>query len=101
MGTWIDNRVVTSSVKRDAQHDFDQIWLTGRLIANFKTVPNFRNGSGSSKLKTGTNLDKNFTDRKLQACIGKLERGIACYIDELDTSNAYTPTSLFIASRKT
>src|SRR5262252_3953885 len=90
------NRVQSSRrLEREAQRNVELIWLTGRLMPDFKTIADFRKDNGEairracrefvllcrslnmfkeatvaidgSKFKAVNNRDKNFTEHKLQA----------------------------------
>ena len=107
------NRIQSSRrLEREAQRNVELIWLTGRLMPDFKTIADFRKDNGSairqvcrefvelsrqiglfsdamvaidgSKFKAVNNRDKNFTPHKLQARRQQLEARIARYLDDLD-----------------
>src|SRR6202035_5375529 len=88
------NRLQSSRrLERETQRNLELIWLTGRLMPDFKTIADFRKDNGDairkvcrefvmlcrqlklfsdatvaidgSKFKAVNNRDKNFTDRKL------------------------------------
>jgi transposase len=90
------NRIQSSRrLEREAQRNLELIWLTGKLMPDFKTIADFRKDNGQairgvcrefvilcrdlnlfseaivaidgSKFKAVNNRDKNFTDRKLKA----------------------------------
>ena len=110
------NRVQSSRLlEREAQRNIEVMWLTSRLMPDFKTIADFRKNNGAaiskvcrqfvllcrklglfansdiaidgSKFKAVNNRDKNFTDRKLQARIEQLEAHIARYLEELDRAD--------------
>jgi len=110
------NRIQSSRrLEREAQRNVELIWLTGRLMPDFKTIADFRRDNGEairrvcrefvllcrqlqlfgdatvaidgSKFKAVNNRDKNFTDRKLAARMQQLEDSIAHYLDELDRAD--------------
>ena len=110
------NRIQSSRrVEREAQRNVELIWLTGRLMPDFKTIADFRKDNGKairsvcrefivlcrslklfseaivaidgSKFKAVNNRDKNFTDRKLKARMQQLEDSIARYLTELDRAD--------------
>ncbi|AMP03172.1 IS1182 family transposase [Collimonas pratensis] len=110
------NRVQSSRrLEREAQRNIEVMWLTSRLMPDFKTIADFRKNNGpaiskvcrqfvlmcrnldlfantdiaidGSKFKAVNNRDKNFTDRKLQARIEQLEANIARYLEELDRAD--------------
>ena len=110
------NRVQSSRrLEREAQRNVELIWLTGRLMPDFKTIADFRKDNGAairqvcrefvelsrqiglfseamvaidgSKFKAVNNRDKNFTPHKLQARTQQLEESIARYLDDLDRAD--------------
>jgi transposase len=110
------NRIQSSRrLEREAQRNLELIWLTGKLMPDFKTIADFRKDNGpsirgvcrdfvvlcrglnlfseavvaidGSKFKAVNNRDKNFTDRKLKARMQQLEEGIARYLTELDRAD--------------
>jgi transposase len=107
------NRIQSSRrLERETQRNVELIWLTGRLMPDFKTIADFRKDNGKaihqvckefvvlcrslnlfsdaivaidgSKFKAVNNRDKNFTDRKLKARMQQLEESITRYLAELD-----------------
>jgi hypothetical protein len=102
-------------LERETQRNVELIWLTGRLMPDFKTIADFRKDNGKairnvcrefivlcrnlklfseaivaidgSKFKAVNNRDKNFTDRKLKARMQQLEDSIARYLTELDRAD--------------
>src|SRR5512136_1078591 len=110
------NRVQSSRrLEREAQRNVELVWLTGRLMPDFKTIADFRKDNGEairqvcrefvelsrqvglfaegvvaidgSKFKAVNNRDKNFTPHKLQARMKQLEESIARYLDDLDRAD--------------
>ena len=110
------NRIQSSRrLERETQRNVELIWLTGRLMPDFKTIADFRKDNGQairgvcrefivlcrslnlfseaivaidgSKFKAVNNRDKNFTDRKLKARMQQLEDSIARYLVELDRAD--------------
>lgn len=110
------NRIQSSRrLEREAQRNVELVWLTGRLMPDFKTIADFRKDNGAairkvcrefvllcrqldlfadatvaidgSKFKAVNNRDKNFTERKLKARMGQLEESIARYLTELDRAD--------------
>ena len=110
------NRIQSSRrLEREAQRNVELVWLTGRLMPDFKTIADFRKDNGEairrvcrefvelsrqvglftegvvaidgSKFKAVNNRDKNFTPHKLQARMKQLEEGIARYLDDLDRAD--------------
>ena len=110
------NRIQSSRrLERETQRNLELIWLTGKLMPDFKTIADFRKDNGhairgvcrefvtlcrglnlfseaivaidGSKFKAVNNRDKNFTDRKLKARMQQLEESIARYLTELDRAD--------------
>jgi transposase len=110
------NRIQSSRrLERETQRNVELIWLTARLMPDFKTIADFRKDNGKairgvcrefivlcrklklfseaivaidgSKFKAVNNRDKNFTDRKLKARMQQLEESIARYMTELDRAD--------------
>jgi len=110
------NRVQSSRrLEREAQRNVELIWLTGRLMPDFKTIADFRRDNGEairrvcrqfvelsrrvglfsealvaidgSKFKAVNNRDKNFTPHKLKARQKQLEESIDRYLKELDRAD--------------
>lgn len=110
------NRIQSSRrLEREAQRNVELMWLTSRLMPDFKTIADFRKDNGpairnvcrqfmlvcqkldlfaeaivaidGSKFKAVNNRDKNFTSAKLKARIEQLEESIGRYLDELDRAD--------------
>jgi transposase len=110
------NRIQSSRrLERETQRNLELIWLTGKLMPDFKTIADFRKDNGpairsvcrefivvcrrlelfaeaivaidGSKFKAVNNRDKNFTDRKLKARIEQVEESIGQYLAELDRAD--------------
>jgi transposase len=110
------NRIQSSRrLEREAQRNVELVWLTGRLMPDFKTIADFRKDNGEairrvcrefvelsrqvglftegvvaidgSKFKAVNNRDKNFTPHKLQARMTQLEESIARYLNDLDRAD--------------
>ena len=110
------NRIQSSRrLERETQRNVELIWLTGRLMPDFKTIADFRKDNGKairnvcrefivlcrqlnlfseaivaidgSKFKAVNNRDKNFTDTKLKKRMEQLEESIARYLAELDRAD--------------
>jgi len=110
------NRIQSSRrLERETQRNLELIWLSGKLMPDFKTIAEFRKDNGEairnvcrefillcrqldlfteaivasdgSKFKAVNNRDKNFTDRKLKARMQQLEESIARYLAELDRAD--------------
>ena len=110
------NRLQSSRrLERETQRNIELIWLTGRLMPDFKTIADFRKDNGAairqvcrqfvvlcrqmnlfteavvaidgSKFKAVNNRDKNFTERKLKARMEQLEQSIERYLTGLDRAD--------------
>src|SRR4030081_2036692 len=110
------NRIQSSRrLERETQRNVELIWLTGRLMPDFKTIADFRKDNGKairsvcrefivlcrdlklfseaivaidgSKFKAVNNRDKNFTDNKLKKRMQQLEESIGRYLAELDRAD--------------
>lgn len=114
------NRIQSSRrLEREAQRNVELMWLTGRLMPDFKTIANFRKDSGKaicgvckqfvvlcqqlglfsealvaidgSKFKAVNNRDRNFTSAKLQRRMEEIESSIKRYLTALDTADRQEP----------
>jgi len=114
------NRVQSSRrLEREAQRNVELMWLTGRLMPDFKTIANFRKDNGKaicsvckqfvvlcqqlglfsealvaidgSKFKAVNNRDRNFTNAKLQRRMEEIESSINRYLTALDTADRQEP----------
>ena len=110
------NRIQSSRrLEREAQRNVELIWLTGRLMPDFKTIADFRkdNGAGirnvcrqfvelsrrlglfsealvavdGSKFKAVNARDKNFTKHKIEVRRKHLEQSIERYLADLDRAD--------------
>ena len=110
------NRIASSRrLEREAQLNMELMWLTGRLIPDFKTIADFRKDNGAaiqaicrhfvllcrkldlfsdavvaidgSKFKAVNNRDKNYTPHKLQRRIEQVEASIARYLSAMDAAD--------------
>jgi transposase len=110
------NRIQSSRrLERETQRNVELIWLTGRLMPDFKTIADFRKDNAKairnvcrefivlcrqldlfseaivaidgSKFKAVNNRDKNFTDTKLKKRMEQLEESIGRYLAELDRAD--------------
>jgi transposase len=110
------NRVQSSRrLEREAQRNVELIWLTGRLMPDFKTIADFRKDNGrairrvcaqfvglcrrmhlfaepmvaidGSKFKAVNARDKNFTKHKVKVRIEHLEQAVEQYLRELDRAD--------------
>ena len=110
------NRIQSSRrLEREAQRNIELIWLTGRLIPDFKTIADFRRDNGpairaacaqfvvlcrqlnlftravvaidGSKFKAVNNRDKNYTVAKVSKRMEQVEASIARYLAALDRAD--------------
>src|ERR1700693_4859136 len=106
------NRIQSSRrLEREAQRNVELMWLTGRLMPDFKTIANFRKDNGAairkvcrqfvvlcqrlnlfseaivaiagSKFKAGNNRDRHFTHAKMQRRMAQIEENIARYLTDM------------------
>ncbi|RMS84531.1 IS1182 family transposase [Pseudomonas savastanoi] len=116
------NRIHSSRrLEREAQRNVELMWLTGRLMPDFKTIANFRKDNSKairgvcrqfvvlcqqlglfgenlvaidgSKFKAVNNRDRNFTSAKLKRRMEEIESSINRYLTALDTADRQEPTS--------
>jgi len=110
------NRVQSSRrLEREAQRNVEVVWLTGRLMPDFKTIADFRKDNGAairkvcarfielcremklftdavvaidgSKFKAVNNRDRNFTQQKIKSRLEHLEKSAKQYLDDLDRAD--------------
>ena len=110
------NRVHSSRrLEREAQHNVELMWLTGRLAPDFKTIADFRKDNGEairlvcrefvmlcrklelfteafvaidgSKFKAVNNRDKNFTTAKLKRRLQEVDKSIERYLAQLASAD--------------
>ena len=115
------NRIQSSRrLEREAQRNVELMWLTGRLMPDFKTIANFRKDNGKairgvcrqfvvlcqqlglfsealvaidgSKFKAVNNRDRNFTSAKLRRRMEEIESSINRYLTALDTADRQEPS---------
>ena len=115
------NRVQSSRrLEREAGHNVEVMWLTGRLMPDHKTIADFRKDNGSairqvcarfvalcramglltqasvaidgSKFKAVNNRDRNFTRAKMERRIAQIEESVARYLQQLDTADRQEPS---------
>jgi transposase len=109
------NRIPSSRrLEREAQRNIELMWLTGRLMPDFKTIADFRKDNGvairavcrqfmvlcrrlnlfteaivaidGSKFKAVNNRDKNFTPNKIQRRMKQIEASIGRYMAPMDAA---------------
>ncbi|MCE3258116.1 MAG: transposase family protein [Nitrobacter vulgaris] len=110
------NRIQSSRrLERETQRNIELMWLTGRLMPDFKTIADFRRDNGpairaacaqfvvlcrqfnlftravvaidGSKFKAVNNRDKNFTVTKVAKRVEQVEASIARYLAALDRAD--------------
>ncbi len=116
------NRIQSSRrLEREAQRNVELMWLTGRLMPDFKTIANFRKDNSKairgvcrqfvvlcqqlglfgenlvaidgSKFKAVNNRDRNFTSAKLKRRMEEIESSINRYLTTLDAADRQEPTA--------
>ena len=118
------NRIQSSRrLERECQRNIELMWLTGRLVPDFKTIADFRTGQrqghpqcvpairddlptpeatragasvavDGSKFKAVNNRDRNFTPHKLAQRERQVEESIERYLGALDTADLTQPADL-------
>ena len=110
------NRVASSRrLERETQRNLELMWLTGRLMPDFKTIADFRRDNGpaiqascrqfvllcrklklfseavvaidGSKFKAVNNRDKNYTPAKLRSRLEQIEANITRYLSAMDAAD--------------
>ena len=110
------NRIHSSRrLERESQRNVEVMWLTGRLMPDFKTIADFRKDNGKaiqnvcrefvalcrklnlltesmvaidgSKFKAVNARDKNFTQAKMKRRMDDIDKSIAEYLRQLDTAD--------------
>ncbi len=110
------NRIQSSRrLERETQRNVELMWLTGRLMPDFKTIADFRRDNGpairamcrqfvvlcrrldlfseaivaidGSKFKAVNNRDKNFTPYKIQRRMEQIEASIERYLSAMDAAD--------------
>lgn len=102
-------------LEREANRNIELMWLTERLAPDFKTIADFRKNNGKgikqscrtfiglcrqlnmfsdaivaidgSKFKASNNKSNNYTPKKVQTEIDRVEKHISRYLTELDKSD--------------
>ena len=114
------NRVQSSRrLEQETQRNLELMWLTGRLMPDFKTIANFRKDNGKairrvcrqfivlcrelnlftqalvaidgSKFKAVNNRDKNFTSGKMKRRMASINESIERYLTAMDTADRAEP----------
>lgn len=114
------NRIQSSRrLEHETQRNLELMWLTGRLMPDFKTIANFRKDNGpairqvcrqfivlcrqlnlftqalvaidGSKFKAVNNRDKNFTSAKMKRRMAAINESIERYLTSMDTADRAEP----------
>jgi len=114
------NRIQSSRrLEHETQRNLELMWLTGRLMPDFKTIANFRKDNGpairqvcrqfivlcrqlnlftqalvaidGSKFKAINNRDKNFTSAKMKRRMAAINESIERYLSSMDTADRAEP----------
>jgi transposase len=114
------NRVQSSRrLEQETQRNLELMWLTGRLMPDFKTIANFRKDNGKairqvcrqfialcrelnlftlalvaidgSKFKAVNNRDKNFTAAKMKRRMEQINESIERYLRAMDSADRAEP----------
>ena len=120
------NRVHSSRrLEREAGRNVEVMWLTGRLVPDHKTIADFRKDNGpairrvcaqfvvlcrrlgllaaasvavdGSKFKAVNNRDRNFTVAKMKRRREQIEKSVARYLDQLDSTDRQEPSEALAA----
>lgn len=111
----------TRRLELETQRNVEMMWLTSRLMPDFKTIANFRKDNGKairsvcrqfvdlcrqldlfsqaivaidgSKFKAVNNRDKNFTSAKMERRMQQIEDSIHRYLAALDTADREEPAA--------
>src|SRR5437016_3972830 len=110
------NRVQSSRrLERECQRNLELVWLTGRLMPDFKTIADLRRDTGEAirrvcrevvvlcrrierfseasvvidggKLKAVNKRDRKFTQAKMQRRLAQIDESIARYLSQLDSAD--------------
>lgn len=114
------NRIQSSRrLEREAQRNLELLWLTGKLMPDFKTIANFRKDNGSaiskvcsqfvqicrqlklfsdaivaidgSKFKAVNNRDRNYTANKIARRREQIEASITRYLAAMESADRLQP----------
>jgi transposase len=115
------NRVQSSRrLEREAGHNVEVMWLSGRLAPDHKTIADFRKDNGiairqvcarfvglcrtmglltqasvaidGSKFKAVNNRDRNFTRAKMERRVAQIEASVVRYLQQLDSADRQEPS---------
>ena len=110
------NRIQSSRrLERESQRNVELMWLTGRLMPDFKTIADFRKDNGKairqvcrefvlicrklnlftdnfvaidgSKFKASNTRDRNFTKAKLKRRLEQIDQSIERYLHQIDSAD--------------
>ena len=116
------NKVSSSRrLEREAGRNVEVMWLTGRLVPDFKTIADFRKDNGpairkvcarfvelcrrlglfakasvaidGSKFKAVNNRDRNFTKGKMKRRMAQIEESVSRYLQQLDSADRQKPSA--------
>jgi transposase len=107
-------------LEREARHNVEVMWLSGRLVPDHRTIADFRKDNGTairkvrarfvtlcramglltqasvaidgSKFKAVNNRDRNFTRAKMWRRMVQIEESVARYLQQLDTADRQEPS---------
>ena len=114
------NRIQSSRrLEHETQRNIELMWLTGRLMPDFKTIDDFRKDNGrairqvcrqfivlcrqlnlfsqalvaidGAKFKAVNNRDKNFTSAKMKRRMAAIDESIERYLSSMDTADRAEP----------
>src|SRR6201988_3426126 len=102
-------------LERECQRNIELVWLTGRLMPDFKTIADFRKDNGEDirnvclefvmlvrrvellseagvatdgrNFKAVNTRDRNFTQAKMQRRLAQIDESIARYLSQLNTAD--------------
>jgi hypothetical protein len=91
-------------LERECQRNIELVWLTGRLMPDFKTIADFRKDNGEAIRKVcrefvvlcrrlelfseaSNTRDRNFTQAKMQRRLAQIDESIARYLSQLDSAD--------------
>ena len=122
------NRIQSSRrLKQETQRNIELMWLTARLMPDFKTIANFRKDRGQAirqvcrqfivlcrqlnlfsqalvaidgaKFKAVNNRDKNFTSAKMKRRMAAIDESIERYLSSIDTADRAEPEVAAVKGR--
>lgn len=123
------NRIQSSRrLERECQRNIELMWLTGRLAPDFKTIADFRRGSGKgirnachqfvslcrelkllsdavvaidgSKFKAVNSRERNYTEGKLDRRQREIEASIQRYLDAMETADRTMPQDWLVKTAR-